>query len=325
MKKVSILIPVYNAEKYIKSSVFSIVNQSYRDIEILLCDDCSTDNTWEIVNECFSNNERITIFKNKENLGYLNTCNFLAQQATGHYITFQDADDISTPDRIDKLVKFIQERDLDIVGSYCYLFEKEEKILSTIKYPIEHTEIIESFKSLPHPPFCGSAVLTSKKIVEKHGLYDPKFDRIGCEDYDWLYRLALHKYKMGNVPESLYGYRQHSQGVSKTNYKKNILSLYSGYIAKDLYLESLKENPKKDFNYFSELYLKQHEIDPEIIYYKELLNSFYLKGFKVKFYYLIKFYNSTSFSLRKFKFILNSISNLLLGFYLTEKLKGFFR
>ena len=193
---ISILMPAFNAESYLKDSVNSILNQSYTDFELLICDDCSTDNTWEIIQSI--QDPRLKIFKNKENQGYLKTSNFLANQAKGVYITFQDADDLCTPDRLFKLHTFLVENELDLVGSYCRIFLEKNKLLSVVKYSTEHKAITKDLLEKNHPPFCGSAVMVKSEVVKKCGLYSISFDRIGAEDFDWIYRVALAGFKLGN-------------------------------------------------------------------------------------------------------------------------------
>lgn len=326
-KKVSILMPVYNAEKFINKSLESLINQTYLNIEILICDDYSGDNTSKIINSYLTDNPKIKFFQNSENLGYLKTCNFLAKQATGEYITFQDADDISMLDRVEKLVREIEFRNLDILGSYCSILSDNEKVLSTQIFSEDHHQIMIDFQKKPFPPFCGSAVLIKKSIIDKHGLYDPSFDRIGSEDFDWLYRLALENYRMGNISEPLYLYRQHSEGISKTHFKNNILALYSGRIAKDLFLERLQNHERdiKDFNYFADKYQNEYNENPESLFYRELNNSFLSKNRLYKIKCIYDFNKNTNKSFNKYKYLIISFSHLIFGFNNTERIKSLFR
>nr|WP_144917749.1 glycosyltransferase family 2 protein [Moraxella osloensis] len=322
-KKVSVIMPVYNAENFILNTLISLENQTYQNLEILICDDCSNDKSLQIIKEfiLIHPNMNIKLFKNNENLGYLKTSNFLKDKVTGDYLTFQDADDLSDPERIKKLVFFLEEKSLDVVGSAINIMSDKGKIVSSIQYPIENENIYKSFKVNPHPPFCGSAVLTKIRIIQEHGLFDESFNRIGAEDYDWLYRLALMGYKMGNLSDKLYCYRQHSQGVSKINFHNNILSLYSAAIAKDLFVARLSDVTTKDFDWFKEKYLRQHAMNPEKYFYITLSNSFFLSRKEIAQAFTT-FYTNTLWSKNKLKYCALAVGALILGKDNFEKIKN---
>ena len=321
-KKVSVIMPVYNAENFILNTLISLENQTYQNLEILICDDCSNDKSLQIIKEfiLIHPNMNIKLFSNNTNLGYLKTSNFLKDKVTGDYLTFQDADDLSDPKRIQKLVVFLEEKNLDIVGSAINIMSDKGKIVSSINYPLENEKIYKAFKSNPHPPFCGSAVLAKTQIIQEHGLFDEAFDRIGAEDYDWLYRLALMGYKMGNLSDKLYSYRQHSQGVSKINFHKNILSLYSAAIAKDLFLGRLSKDTTKDFDWFKEKYLIQHAINPEKYFYITLGNSFFLSRKEIAQAFTT-FYTNTLWSKNKLKHCALAFGVIIFGKDNFEKIK----
>lgn len=314
--------PVYNAENFILNTLISLENQTYQNLEILICDDCSNDKSLQIIKEfiLIHPNMNIKLFSNNTNLGYLKTSNFLKDKVTGDYLTFQDADDLSDPKRIQKLVVFLEEKNLDIVGSAINIMSDKGKIVSSINYPLENEKIYKAFKSNPHPPFCGSAVLAKTQIIQEHGLFDEAFDRIGAEDYDWLYRLALMGYKMGNLSDKLYSYRQHSQGVSKINFHKNILSLYSAAIAKDLFLGRLSKDTTKDFDWFKEKYLIQHAINPEKYFYITLGNSFFLSRKEIAQAFTT-FYTNTLWSKNKLKHCALAFGVIIFGKDNFEKIK----
>lgn len=104
--KVSVLIPVFNVEKYIKDSVQSIRNQTYKNIEIIVIDDGSTDDTFGVVAKIAESDKRIKLFKNEKNIGIVKTLNRALELSTGEYIARMDGDDISELDRIEKIKLF---------------------------------------------------------------------------------------------------------------------------------------------------------------------------------------------------------------------------
>lgn len=318
---ISILMPAFNAESYLKDSINSILNQSYTDFELLVCDDCSTDNTWEIIQSI--QDPRLKIFKNKENQGYLKTSNFLVSHAVGEYISFQDADDLALPDRFMKLKKHLINNNLDLVGSYCGVIRNGEEVLSIIKYSGTFNEIKKDLIHKSHPPFCGSAILVKTNIIAQCGLYDVNFDRIGAEDYDWIYRVALEGFKLGNVSEPLYLYRQHNQSVSRLNFEKNKLALFSDLIAKDLYLSRLN-NQGETFDMLKDRYLKEFEMDSDKLYYHVLRLNF-LNSRKELFKSFCIFIGAVKFSRDKIIYTLYVFFILIFGFPVFEKMKDFLR
>ncbi len=103
---VSVIMSTYNNEKSIESSVNSILNQTYKNIEFLIIDDFSTDNTFGILNNLKNSDERIKVYRNSNNIGLTKSLNKLISKSKGTYIARQDADDISLTFRIQKQVNF---------------------------------------------------------------------------------------------------------------------------------------------------------------------------------------------------------------------------
>ena len=112
--KVSVIIPVYNVEKYIRQTLDSVVNQTFKDIEIIIVDNKSTDKTLEIIEEYAKNDKRFVIYKNSENLKQGIARNFGVQMARGQYIFFIDGDDYMELNAIERLYEKITETDSDI-------------------------------------------------------------------------------------------------------------------------------------------------------------------------------------------------------------------
>lgn len=108
--KVSIIIPVHNVEKYIDDTINSVLNQSYKNWEMILVDDCSSDNSVKVI-EKYLSDERIKLIKQDENVRAALTRNRGIEEATGDYIAFLDSDDIWIPEKLEKQLKFIKEHD----------------------------------------------------------------------------------------------------------------------------------------------------------------------------------------------------------------------
>ena len=108
-EKISVLIPTYNVDKFVEKAVRSIMLQSYDNLEIIIVDDCSADNTFSILQKLANEDSRIKLFRNKENMKIAATLNFALEQATGKYIARMDGDDIADSTRIETLYNYLQE------------------------------------------------------------------------------------------------------------------------------------------------------------------------------------------------------------------------
>ena len=115
--KVSVVMSTFNDELTIENSVKSILEQTYTNYEFLIMDDCSTDNTYKILEKFKESNNQIKIFKNKSNLGLTKSLNILIQNSTGEYIVRQDADDISHKMRISIQIDTMLQNNLDFCST----------------------------------------------------------------------------------------------------------------------------------------------------------------------------------------------------------------
>ena len=115
MVKISVLIPSYNVEKYIRECLDSIVNQTFEDMEIICIDDRSTDSTLDILNEYALKDSRLRVYENKENKGVSYARNYLLNLAKGKYIFFMDSDDYLELDALEKAYNLTEEKSLDIL------------------------------------------------------------------------------------------------------------------------------------------------------------------------------------------------------------------
>lgn len=213
-KLVSILMPAYNCEKYIKLAIESILDQTHTNFELLIADDCSTDNTKAIIDSY--DDIRIKRFHNASNLGYLQASNKLFSQCSGDYISFQDADDFSSKDRFINLINYLNDHpEVACVGSNIMKIDADGKEFFSSEYPLVDKEIRIGF--LNHRVvMTGSALLIKKEVIKEVGFYNLYFDRMGSEDTYW-YSLILDKYKVSNLNERLYHYRANPNSVGFTH------------------------------------------------------------------------------------------------------------
>lgn len=210
-KLVSVLIPVYNVEKYVEEAIRSIQVQTYRKIEIVVVDDGSTDNTYEIVKKMASEDSRIKLLKNKKNSRIVKTLNKALGNSSGEYIARMDGDDISAPDRIERKVKFLEENpSFHLVGCSVNAISDSYELLSrTIKYG--DFELLDKIKKYSTPAF--HIWVARREVYDALGGYR---ELPGVEDYDFLLRLATHGFKFTNI-EDYFGYniRVNREGNTK--------------------------------------------------------------------------------------------------------------
>ncbi len=210
---VSIVMAAYNCERYIKKAIDSILSQSFSNFELLIIDDLSSDNTWEIV-QSYSDH-RILLSRNNKNLGYLKSTNKLLKQCRGRLITFQDADDWSDQYRLEKQISFLtQQKKIDLCGTFCTKVYNSG-IITLTRYPTSHKSLQRALSLGRTSLFCGSSIMFRRNILQTVGYYREFFNRIGSEDVDWFLR-ALELHRAANLPEPLYYYRQHELSLSKT-------------------------------------------------------------------------------------------------------------
>ncbi|WP_315015671.1 glycosyltransferase family 2 protein [Capnocytophaga leadbetteri] len=200
-EKISVLIPTYNVEKFVEKALRSIMLQTYVNLEIIVVDDCSTDNTFAVLKKLAKEDGRIKLFRNEKNKKIADTLNFALKQATGRYIARMDGDDISHPKRIEILYKYLQvHQEIKLVGSNIFLVDDKDNIIQRENYP-------KNFEDIKKVALYSSPVLhiwmTYKDIYEKYGNY-----RIaGVEDYDFILRLISNNVKLANVQEYIYSVR----------------------------------------------------------------------------------------------------------------------
>ncbi len=195
-KLVSIIMSAYNSENTITNSIESLLNQTYKNIEILIVDDCSIDKTYEICNDYAKKNENIKLFKNEENIGLTKSLNLLINKANGDYIARQDSDDISFNSRIEKQLEYIKVYDLDACSSRA-LIKNTDKLIPNLSYFLPNKFLIR-FKN----PFIHGTLLIRKSVLNKIGNYDEKF--YFAQDYKLMSELIIRKFKVKIIKEPLY-------------------------------------------------------------------------------------------------------------------------
>jgi glycosyltransferase involved in cell wall biosynthesis len=210
---VSIVLPVFNGEKYISEAIESVLEQSFKDFEFIIINDGSTDTTPRILDKMCSRDYRVRVLSGP-NVGYALALNKGVACASGLFIARMDSDDICLPERLERQVTYLQANaDCVVVGSSLLLIDFEGATVGVRKYPIKHDDIDAAHigglgAHLAHP-----ATMFRKTYFDKVGGYRPKFEP--AEDLDLWLRLA-EVGKLANVPDVLLKYRLHAQSATST-------------------------------------------------------------------------------------------------------------
>ena len=207
---VSVVLPAYNAELYIKEAVTSILHQTFTNIEIIIIEDKSSDKTLEIINTLSKSDVRIKIIKNKVNEGIVCCLNKGINAAQANLIARMDADDIAKKDRLYKQVNFLENNpDTILIGSGIETIDSKGKHINFQNYPSNDNEITHMLRH--KSPFAHPTVIFNKECVIKVGGYRQKY-RTG-QDYDLWSRLQKEG-KFANINEPLLKYRIHDEQVT---------------------------------------------------------------------------------------------------------------
>lgn len=197
---VSVVMPVYNTDKFLHEAITSILEQSYHNLELIIVDDFSTDTSRDVINSF--HDTRIRIFQNKKNAGFATSRNIGIQAARGDFIALMDSDDISHNTRIAKQVKFLLNNSgIDVVGTWLKRFGL---IRSKIQTP-KHNEDIRA-AMLFRMSVCHATLLWRKRVFIDYDLFYPNNLKT-AEDY-WLCATAVTKgIKFETIPDYLYSWR----------------------------------------------------------------------------------------------------------------------
>jgi hypothetical protein len=214
--EVSVVMSVYNGERYLRESIESLLSQTFSDFEFIIVDDGSTDSTAAILGEY--RDPRIVLLRNEENIGLTKSLNRGLARVRGTFVARQDADDVSLPNRLERQVLFLREHPaVGILGSYCRLIDGEGRRLWLYRVPAYDLHI--RWTSLLENPFAHPSVMVRRDVLAKNGLgYDEAL--VVAQDYDLWTRML--RYTQGaNVSESLIYYRL-SRGVTRTRREAQI-------------------------------------------------------------------------------------------------------
>ena len=276
-EKVDILLATYNGEKYIKEQIESILNQTYKNIQIIISDDCSKDGTRQILKE-YEKNDKIKVFYQEENLGYVKNFEFLLKQVESNLYMLSDQDDVWKKEKVEKSVEKIESEKLDLV--FGDLEVVDENLNTLYKSYNRYMHLIHKIKKyqkdyrLQYLYNCmtGCTIISRKNWIDKV-LPFPTNSKYMIHDY-WLGLVIALNGKVGYIEEPYILYRQHgknqvgSKKASKTASKlekvRNIsintrIGTFETYVMhEEIFNEKLRKQNEKALEYFKMLKNKKN-------------------------------------------------------------------
>lgn len=217
--KVSIIMGIYNCENTLVKSIESIINQTYKNWELIMCDDCSKDKTYELAKQYAKlYPKKIIVIKNSKNVTLGPTLNRCLEYVTGDYIARHDGDDLYRRDKLEKQVEFLNDNsEYDLVGTAMNVFDENgfygKRVLK---------DIPEGKDLMWGTTFAHATIMARAYVYKDLEGYSERKDRRGVEDYDLWFRFFSKGYKGFNLQEALYEVREDRDSYKRKNLKRRI-------------------------------------------------------------------------------------------------------
>jgi len=278
-KSISILLPVYNGEKFIVEAINSIFVSSHQNFEIVLIDDGSTDNTVPLINKY--KDDRIHLYK-KSNSGLVETLNYGISKCKNEIIMRMDADDRLHPSKMELQLSAFLKKNIVLMGTEAKIFTENNTTTSNIYLPAYHKDIIHSMINLK-PGLIHGTIMFYKEAIEKVKMYSTRLKH--AEDYDLFFRLAKIG-ELSNLKEQLYYIRKHDQNVSHLNAKIQLTNTFIArqyYFSKEMYPISKIDYTRINFFFNEKMLFKTFTnihceiVKEEFLTKKKLFNLIFLK------------------------------------------------
>lgn len=236
---ISVVMPTYNRAKTIERAVYSILNQTYQDFEIIIIDDNSNDNTEQIIKEI--NDERIRYIKNSVNKGANESRNIGVREAKGDFIAFQDSDDEWVKNKLELQIIALEKTNSDVVASGFFRYEDDGTVSTIPEKEIKDEEIATK---IMFGNFISTQTVLGKKVCFIDEEFDPSFPRM--QDWELMIRIS-RKYKVHYMNTQLANVYIQGNSISKDN-AKGIKALN---MILDKYKDFYSNNPKaKSWMYY---------------------------------------------------------------------------
>ena len=273
---VSIVLPVYNGERFLSESIDSIIEQTYQNWELIIIDDCSSDSSPDIAKEYVARDSRIKYYRNEHNLKLPRSLNRGFSLAQGDYLTWTSDDNMYLPEAISRMVSAMDEQHVEFVFATCHVINENGEIVEVWAAPQDYqTAIMKG-------DFVGACFLYTRNVYNTVGEYDA--NKFLVEDYDYWLRIFC-RFKVYNITDCLYKYRWHDGSLTSTEKQDSINSMCEKVLwdnIKDYGKISLKQK----YYFYSQLHrLRQtKENKKERNKYKakaSLLGKYYLLFYRI--------------------------------------------
>ena len=217
MTQLSVILPVYNDEKYVAKAINSILSSTYKNFELIIINDGSSDSTLEIINEF--KDKRIKLFS-KMNSGLIDTLNFGLKKCNSKIFMRADGDDRIHNRKIEKQLNHYKLSKSILVGTDAFIIDNDDNIINSISLPNDHNTIIKRLLNLK-PGIIHGTIMGSVEALKKINFYSDKIKH--AEDYDLFFRLSKTG-KFSNLNEKLYYIRKNNENVSFLNSSEQLLN-----------------------------------------------------------------------------------------------------
>lgn len=215
---VSIIMGAYNCGNTVSACIESIQNQTYKNWEFIICDDCSTDNTLDILREFAAKDKRIRILRHRRNMRLAASLNHCLKVSRGKYIARMDADDESLPERLEKQVEFLEAHpEYDAAGCSRIVFDEngEKGIRISEAYPDRKGMVRDT-------PYAHPTIVMKKSVYDALGGYRSSRATMRAEDLDLWFRFYEKGFRGCNMQQALYRYREGKDDFKKRSLKAGI-------------------------------------------------------------------------------------------------------
>lgn len=220
--KISVIMTFYNCEAFLTDAIESILYQSFRDLELIIINDASSDMSEEIIKHYLNIDKRIIYIKNDINRWKTYNSNLGIDRSSGEYIAIMDGDDISLLDRLEKQLDFLlKNNQVDVVWTQQVLIDINNNIIWELLKPVESYDIRKNtllFQTMNHP-----TMLIKKEVLNRFR-YREAFSEF--DDNDLFMRMFLSGVVWYNLPKKLYKYRIHNNNVNSKLLRKNALKYF---------------------------------------------------------------------------------------------------
>ena len=217
---VSVLMPVYNASRYVREAVESVLAQSHDALELIAIDDASSDGSYELLQELAARDPRVRVFRQARNQGIVAARNraFREASASAEFCAILDADDVCEPDRLALQVEFLRAHpEHALVGGHTLIINEASQVIGIRRYPTDYARICKTITR--YNPIAQPAVMLRRSLLPSAEPYDTAYPR--CQDYAlWLQLAAAHP--IANLDRAILRYRVSQTQGKRTQLRKTL-------------------------------------------------------------------------------------------------------